>query len=180
RNVEVQGRRIKRDQEEQLRLLADSKRRIDIEQSRVAEEERLRRRVQTFSNLMAQARYEDAYLQALAIQQDAISSGRGVPPARDAGYDIGLAANNLSQIQELKRLREERFLLTMMQVERSHIPFPDEPPVVFPPTATWVQVSAARQLRYGALAIGITASDTRVLQSLLTLQKKFSVSVYLS
>ena len=60
-----------------------------------------------FSNLMAQARYEDAYLQSLALQQDAITTGRPVPVAATAGYDVALAANNLSAIQELERVRQE-------------------------------------------------------------------------
>src|SRR5262249_40390031 len=50
RSVETQGARVKRDREEQLRNLADAKRRLDVAQSQVAEEERMRRRVQTFRN----------------------------------------------------------------------------------------------------------------------------------
>jgi tetratricopeptide (TPR) repeat protein len=177
RNVETQGARIKRDREEQLKNVADARRRLDVEQSKVAEEERLRRRVQTFVNLMNQARYEDAYLQALAIQQDAVSSGRGVPPAVTAGYDISLNANNFSQIQELRRLREERFLLTMMQVERSHVPFPDEPPIQFPPLATWKLITDLRKEKYENS--GLTEDDPATLKRLRDLKSKLSQSVTL-
>src|SRR5207248_1425733 len=107
RNIEIQGARIKRDREEQLRQLADANRRFEIEQTRTAEQERTRSRMLAFSSLMLQARYEDAYLQALAITQDALASGRPVPTAATAGYDIALNANNLSQLQELRRVREE-------------------------------------------------------------------------
>src|SRR5260370_19190643 len=69
RNVDIQGARIKRDRDEQLRQLADASRRFDIEQTRPAEQERTRRRMEAFSRLMNQARYEDSYFQALAISQ---------------------------------------------------------------------------------------------------------------
>jgi hypothetical protein len=177
RNVEVQGARIKRDREEELRRLADAKRRLDVVAADVAEQERLRRRMLTFSNLMAQARFEDAYLQALAIQQDAIASGRGVPPAVTAGYDIGLNANNLSQVQEIRRLTEERFLLTMMQVERSHVPFPDEPPIQFPPLATWRMITQLRKEKYESS--GFTEDDPVALRRLRELRNKLSQPVTL-
>jgi hypothetical protein len=177
RSVDMQGARIKRDRDEQTRLLAAAVRRHDVEQTRVAEEERMRRRIQTFANLMAQARFEDAYLQALAIQQDAIQSGRIVPTAVTAAYDIGLNANNLSQIQELKRVREERFLLTMMQVERSHVPFPDEPPIQFPPLSTWSLITKLRKEKYESS--GFTDDDPNTLRRIRELRQKLSQPVTL-
>jgi tetratricopeptide (TPR) repeat protein len=177
RSVDTQGVRIKRDREERLRLLADARRRFDIENTRAAEEERTRRRMLQFSNLMAQARYEDAYLQALAIQQDAINTGRGVPVAATAGYAVALNANNLSQVQELKRVREERFLLTMMQVERSHVPFPDEPPIQFPPAATWREITRLRKDKYENS--GLTDDDPVTLRRLKDLQNKLSKPITL-
>src|SRR5262249_39630067 len=131
-----------------------------------------RARMLAFSSLMNQARYEDAYLQALAIQQDALSSGRPVPVAATAGYDIALNANNLSQIQELRRVREERFLLTMMQVERSAIPFPDEPPIQYPPAAVWRELTRMRKERYESS--GFTDDDPATIQSIRRIREKLS------
>src|SRR5207245_2066799 len=102
RDIDTQGKRVKSDREEQLRSMAESRRRLDLQTSLSADEERTRRRLQQFSNLMAQARYEDAEQQALAISQDAVNTGKPVPIAASAGYDIALAANNLSQLQELR------------------------------------------------------------------------------
>src|SRR5260370_37078220 len=84
RNVDVQGARIKRDRDEQLRQLADASRRLELDLTRTAEQERTRYRMQAFSALMNQARYEDAYLQSLAVLQDAVNSGRPVPTAATA------------------------------------------------------------------------------------------------
>jgi hypothetical protein len=177
RSVETQGVRIKRDRDEQQRLFADAQRRLDIERARTADEDRLQARFTTFANLMAQARYEDATLQMLGIREDAIREGKPIPPAVTAGYDIALAANNLSQIQELRRVREERFLLTMMQVERSHVPFPDEPPIQFPPAATWREITRLRKEKYENS--GLTEDDPVTLRRIKRLQSQLAQPVTL-
>jgi tetratricopeptide (TPR) repeat protein len=160
RNVDIQGARIKQERDEQLQRLADARRRFELQSTNAAEQERTRARMQAFSNLMAQARYEDAYLQALAIEQDAVTAGRPVPIAATAGYDAALVANNYSQIRELERTRQERFLLTMMQVERSHVPFPDEPPIQFPPAAVWKELTRLRKDKYESSGFGEQNPET--------------------
>src|SRR6185437_1440679 len=60
----------------------------------------------------------------------------------------------LREEQELRRIRQERWLATMLEVERSHIPFPDEPPVEFPPAATWRALSEMRKARYESATFG--------------------------
>jgi hypothetical protein len=177
RNVNIQGAAIKRNQEEQQRRLADAARRLEIVQTRTAEEQRTRYRMIAFSALMNHARYEDAYLQALAIQQDAVSSGQPVPVAATAGYAIALNANNLSQIQELRRVREERFLLTLMQVERSAVPFPDEPPIQFPPAPVWREITRLRKERYESS--GFTEDDPATLQKVREMKNKLAEPVTL-
>jgi hypothetical protein len=148
RNIEVEGARIKQDRERAAQALADARRRQDLDQARQVEEERTRARLQRFANLMNQARFEDAYQVALSVIQDAQNSGRPIPPAATAAYNIGLTMNNLSQLQELKRVREERWLLVLMQAERSHVPFPDEPPIQFPPAQIWRELTKLRKEQY--------------------------------
>jgi hypothetical protein len=177
RSVNIQGARIKRDQEEQQRRLADASRRLELIQARTAEEQRTRYRMIAFSALMSHARYEDAYLQALAIQQDATNSGQPVPVAATAGYVIALNANNLSQIQELRRVRQERYLLTMMQVERSAVPFPDEPPIQFPPAPVWREITKLRKEKYEAS--GFETDDPVTLQKIRDMKNKLAKPVTL-
>ncbi len=64
-----------------------------------------------------------------------------MPTAVTAGYYVGLTGYHLREEQELRRIRKERWLAVLLEVERSHIPFPDEPPVEFPPAATWRALS---------------------------------------
>src|SRR5205085_2195733 len=110
-----------------------------------ANEERIRERLRVFSNLMSRAREREAYIQANEIRQDLVNQGLPVPVAVTASYYVGLNAYNLREEQELRRIREERFLAVLLQVEKSHIPFPDEPPVEFPAPAVWQELTKLRK-----------------------------------
>src|SRR5262249_5279177 len=67
------------------------------------------------------------------------------------------------------RLKEERFLLTMLQVDKSHVPYPDEPPVHFPPATVWKQLSELRKSRYDASGLGPeTSARTKALSAKLS------------
>ena len=46
-----------------------------------------------------------------------------------AAYVMGTNATAIRDYEELRRIKEERYLLTMLQVDKSHVPLPDEPPV---------------------------------------------------
>ena len=83
-----------------------------------------------------------------------------------SGYQIALSGYHLREEQELRRLREERWLATLLEVERSHIPFPDEPPVEFPSDAVvrrmtrgtfknWRELSKYRISRYAIGEFGV-------------------------
>ncbi|MCP6725995.1 hypothetical protein NL526_28465, partial [Klebsiella pneumoniae] len=58
---------------------------------------------------------------------------------------IGQAASNYRDFRELVRLREDRYLLAMMEVEKSHMPYPDEPAVHFPPAKIWRELTQRRR-----------------------------------
>jgi tetratricopeptide (TPR) repeat protein len=119
----------------------------------VEREERTRERIRNFNSLMAQARFEEAYREALIMQQEKANSGQPVPVETQATYQMGQAATNLREMRELTRIREDRFLLTMMQVEKSHIPYPDEPPVHFPPSRVWRDLRDSRKA-YSSTELG--------------------------
>lgn len=153
-NVDIQGAVVKRDQEEALRLMANASARTTLRAQERLEQENVRERMRVYHNLMNQAREQQAYRHAQAIRKDLIDQGLPVPPAVSAGYAIGLAGYHLREIQELRRIREERWLAVMLEVERSHVPFPDEPPVEYPPPATWKALSEFRKARYESATFG--------------------------
>src|SRR5262249_40726090 len=84
---------------------------------------------------------------------------------------------NLREMQELRRIREERFLATLLQVEKSHVPFPDEPPIQFPPAAIWRELTRERKGKYESS--GLAEDDPATLARIQELQRKLSATVTL-
>jgi tetratricopeptide (TPR) repeat protein len=153
-SVERRGVVVLRDLASAQELAARVAQRLGVLDLEQASEARIRERMRVFHNLMDQAREAEAYKHAQNIRQDLIAQGRAVPPAVTAAYYQGLAAFNAHQEYDLRRIREERFLATLLQVEKSHIPFPDEPPVVFPPAAEWRALTELRKARYETSNLG--------------------------
>ncbi len=57
---------------------------------------------------------------------------------------VSEAAGQLDKIFRLRSLRNDRFLAVLYQVELSHVPFPDEPPVRYPPAPVWRALTERR------------------------------------
>jgi tetratricopeptide (TPR) repeat protein len=154
RDVDARGRGIKqRLQEETDARIRNERLAAERAEQRTAQE-KTRERVRAFVSLMNQARFEEAYKESLVLQQENIAKGLPIPVEATAAYAMALNAMNLREVQELRRIREERFLITMMQVEKSHVPYPDEPPVHFPPATVWKQLSDYRKNRYDYTQLG--------------------------
>lgn len=58
---------------------------------------------------------------------------------------VSEAAGQLDKAKRLQALRSDRFLETLYQVELSHVPFPDEPPVRYPPAEVWQALTILRE-----------------------------------
>ncbi|HEY7152403.1 MAG TPA: hypothetical protein VH575_00445, partial [Gemmataceae bacterium] len=172
--VDIRGAVVKRDQAEALNLLAAANARTTLTAQQRLEQNNIRERMRVYHNLMDQAREQQAYRHAQAIRKDLIDQGLPVPPAVTGAYAIGLAGYHLREYQELRRIRQERWLAVMLEVEKSHIPFPDEPPVEFPPPAVWRQLSDLRKARYESTSFGSDMPARGIeLQHLLSQPVKF-------
>ncbi|MCY2965164.1 MAG: hypothetical protein NT069_16275, partial [Planctomycetota bacterium] len=55
------------------------------------------------------------------------------------------AANQLDRIMRLRLLRSDKFLEALYLVEKAHVPFPDEPPLLYPPPEVWQQLTQRRK-----------------------------------
>ena len=163
--IDRQGSFVKREQANQLALKARADALTSAQALEQLQQDRIRERLRVFHNLMNQARQDLAYQQAEAIRADLVVQGRPIPQAVTAAYQIGLVSYHVREIQDLKRLREERFLATMLQVEKSHMPFPDEPGITFPSDAiirslthdkfdNWAEFSKYRIERYAVGSFG--------------------------
>ncbi|MCA9088707.1 MAG: VWA domain-containing protein [Planctomycetaceae bacterium] len=54
------------------------------------------------------------------------------------------AAGQLDKADRLRQLRSDRFLEVLYQVELSHVPFPDEPPIRYPSAEVWQALTEMR------------------------------------
>ncbi|MBX9622470.1 MAG: VWA domain-containing protein, partial [Gemmataceae bacterium] len=166
--VFLKGAEIKRQAAAEREQIARTRQRLTEFERQRDDENRIKARIDAFRQLMQQARYELAYQEAQLMIQERVSRGQSVPSAAVASYIIGQQATHLREWRELTRIREDRFLLTMMQTEKSHIPYPDEPPVHFPPAAVWRELTGLRRERYQNQPLGVEGSATqRKLQTLL-------------
>lgn len=154
RTIQAEGARVKLEQEAALRQRIALEARRGAEAVRLSEEERIRERVRLFGSLMDRARYEEAYKEALDLQRELTAKGRAIPPQVHAAYVMNTNAANIREYEELRRVKEERYLLTMLQVDKSSVPFPDEPPVAFPPAAFWKEITELRKDRYSSDGLG--------------------------
>jgi hypothetical protein len=117
REVFVKGAEIKRQADAERQAIARTRQRLNEFDRQTIENERDKNRIDQFRQLMQQARYELAYQEAQLMIQEKVARGLPVPPTATASYIIGQQAVQLREWKELVRIREDRFLLAMMQSE---------------------------------------------------------------
>ncbi len=165
--IDRDGAVVLRDQADRLRLEADALARLKIAQLSVGRDTVIRDRLEQFHDLMNKGRAQQAFIQSQALREDLTRQGQAklMPQAVVSGERNYLANYHLKELKDLVRLREERFLATLLEVEKSHVPFPDEPPVEFPNAAkirfmtrgqfdNWADLSKYRAERYSSSGFG--------------------------
>ncbi|MFO0865566.1 MAG: hypothetical protein U0744_13105 [Gemmataceae bacterium] len=153
RDAAVQGRRYKLQREEQNSLVAQVQRELERDQNRQTYEERVESLFRTYKNLMFQARFEEKTKQDLLnafteMVYDARLKGQREPLSAQAAYPMVEASYQIQRMTEIRRRRQEGFLSTLLEVEKSAIPFPDEPGIFFPPLAQWKALTRIRKEKY--------------------------------
>jgi uncharacterized protein with von Willebrand factor type A (vWA) domain len=120
-------------------------------QQRLAEqmlidEERLDNLIDRVRALMSAGKHGDdaAYAEAQAVADVAINLRPGEGTAAAARFDAE-AAEQLTRAFRQRARRADQFLETLYQVEQSHVPFPDEPPVRYPPPEVWQALTQRRK-----------------------------------
>ncbi len=84
--------------------------------------------------------FEEA--EAVARQAVDLKPGEGTATAALVSAE---SAGQLDKAFRLRSLRADRFLETLYQVELSHVPFPDEPPIRWPPAEVWRALTERRK-----------------------------------
>ena len=119
-----------------------------LEEERVLES-RLEIQIEKIRGLLDRGRhgdinaFEDAEFESRITLDQKPASG----PATQA-LVMSEALGQLDKAYRLINLRHDRFLEVLYQVELSHVPFPDEPPILYPPADVWRALTLTRKPRY--------------------------------
>ncbi|MFT5094981.1 MAG: hypothetical protein ACI93T_003825, partial [Porticoccaceae bacterium] len=110
------------------------------------DDDRLERLIDNVRSLIETASHgePDKYLEAEAVSEEAVNlqPGNGVATAAQV---VSEASGQLYTAFFMRSLRADRFLETLEQVERSHVPFPDEPPIRWPRPEVWKALTERRR-----------------------------------
>ena len=86
----------------------------------------------------------DAFAKGETVARSAVNLKPDSGTATAALFNVE-AAGQLNDAFRLRSVRADRFLATLTQVELSHVPFPDEPPLRYPPAAVWRELTESRK-----------------------------------
>lgn len=117
--------------------------------------------------LMTEGRHGDpnSFERAEAVSRAAVELRPGNAPAALALFSAE-AAGQLDKAFRLRSLRADRFLETLYQVELSHVPFPDEPPIRWPPAEVWRALTERRK-KYASVDLKKNSPAEEKIQSAL-------------
>jgi tetratricopeptide (TPR) repeat protein len=87
---------------------------------------------------------DEAFEEAEAVARELVDLNPGSGPSIQTLF-VSEAAGQLMKSFRLRALRNDRFLETLHQVELSHVPFPDEPPVRWPSPEFWDYITKTRK-----------------------------------
>ncbi len=135
--------------------------------------ERFRRedRLLTLSNqlnsLIDQGKYDEADANiTLAIAEVAGTELAGQSVIGNQAILETQMLNNYVRAVRLRLLRERNYLNALALVEKSNIPFVDEPPIMYPDAEQWQRLSRRRIERYGAVSLAMRTKPNDVLKRL--------------
>lgn len=118
--------------------------------------------VDRFGALIDELRFDEALDVAATLEE---LDPEGVTPVV-AYVSAELRRNHY--LQEVTRAaRWQNYFDTLFQVELSHVPFPDDPPIVYPAAPIWEELTNRRKERYGAMDLKATGEAERRIESAL-------------
>jgi hypothetical protein len=120
--------------------------------------------------------------EARLLAQKAYALQRGAPlpysdndPAPAAGEAVANAVNFYNQSKQFQKLTNYRFLLTIQDIERAAVPFPDNQFIEYPDADWWRYISEKRIKRWGR-AVDLFDRDPKTRQILEKLDEPISMS----
>ena len=144
RTVEMEERR--REQQETLAMAHERRLTAD---NLLRREQKIRQLLERFDSLMQEGQYvlaeEGAAAEARELDPDNPVPLLAALYSRAIGYDVESMA--------LRQARQKGVVDTLAQAERAHIPFADEPPIIYPKAEVWQELSNRRIERYSSMTL---------------------------
>ena len=148
---DIEDRALQATVEERRRALEDLTRR----------EQRVEQLMNRFESLMDERRYFDA--EAVADMARELAPHR---PATMAAMHTATMSGYWAESEALRQARWRGMVDTLQTVERSHIPTPDEPPIVYPDREFWIALTARRK-EFASVSLDQTnPTEKKILQEL--------------
>ena len=140
---ETARRAVEREIEEReaLARAAEARDRLRVLDNLTRDQLRVEQLIERFNGLLAEGRYveaeEVAAAEARALEPDLPAAVTASLVARTAGFHVA----NLAY----REAREKNFMEVLALVQKSSIPFPDEPPIVYPEASVWRDLTESRK-----------------------------------
>ncbi len=145
---EVQGRKEVQDLKlRQDRIKATEQASLErIQEEMRLDDEKFQQLLERVRALMIEGRHgiDQAYEDAEAVAEEAINIRPESGPAA-AAYFKAEASGQLTKAFRLRFRRADEFLAVLYEVEKSHVPFPDEPPIRWPSPEVWQDMTERRR-----------------------------------
>lgn len=138
---------LRRKQIARDKAVEEAQRKVIAEQE--IDERRIGILIDQVRGLLDRARKGDrnGFEDAETVSRTALDLKPGNGPATQA-LVMSEALGQLDKAYRLVNLRHDRFLEVLYQVELSHVPFPDEPPIQYPPADVWRALTLVRKPKY--------------------------------
>ncbi|MEQ8786790.1 MAG: hypothetical protein RIC55_10850 [Pirellulaceae bacterium] len=129
----------RRAEEAENRAAAEATEAITLALNR--KEEKIKHLTERFNSLMDEGRYEEAHDQVALQVRDMIP----FDPTGESQVWWAQNRGNVVKMALLREVRHRKFVDALFQVEKSHVPFPDEPPIVYPDPEVWEELTLRRK-----------------------------------
>ena len=157
-------------QQDRIRVIeresAAEAQRLAVEQL-VQRDEQLEQLIDKVRSLMAEgfAGNGDAFERAEEVARASFELAPYSGVANAAIWDTE-AAGQLDKAQRLRYLRYDKFLAQLQEVEKAHIPFPDEPPILYPAPEVWKALTERRQKWMSVDLVRYNPTEERIRRTL--------------
>jgi hypothetical protein len=110
--------------------------------------------MERYDSLMAEGRHrlaeESAAMEAAKIVDRSQQNAK--PMIGDATH-MALFTGHYTQIMAVRAAAQKGYVDSLFQTEKSHVPVPDDPPIVYPDAEVWKKLTADRKERYSSMSL---------------------------